>query len=377
MGPYGDIAVCGGRSHPKLVRGICRHLSINSTPIEFVDFSNGNRKVKIGGDVRNRDVFVLQTGARGGVDNRFFTKIAPLRRREIFDRWRTSNGLNEEEAGFANAFLDVAEGFPDLSGLLCNADLVELLIIISALHDASAGRITVVMPYMFYVRSDKKDEGRIAVTAKLVAELVQLAGADRVLLMDLHKPHIMHYFGTQADQLLAQSLFIGHFRARGYKDLVVVSGDEGDGKSARKFAQEAGGLSFAIISKDRPDDTENAKVLGMIGSVRGKNCIIHDDELLTGRSVEPTIRLLEREGAASIHACMTHFIASNGAIQRLESLPITELVTTNTIPIQGDLPEKIVILDTAPIFAGAIQRVHDGRSVSELIEFLRKEALGL
>lgn len=377
MRPYGDIVVCGGRSHPALVGGICDHLSINPTPIEFVNFSNGNEKVKIAGDVRNRDVFVVQTGARGGIDNRFFTEAAPDCRKRIFDLWRAVDGLSEQEARFANAFLDVATGFADLSGLLCNADLMELLIIIYALHDASAGRITVVMPYMFYVRSDKKDEGRIAVTSKLVAKILQLAGADRVLLMDLHKPQIMHYFDIQADQLLAQSLFIGHLRKRGYQDLVVVSGDEGDGKSARKFADEAGGLPFAIISKDRPDDRENAKVLGMIGTVAGKTCVIHDDELLTGRSVEPTIRLLEREGAAGIYGCMTHFIASNGAAQRLENLPITELVTTNTVPMQGPLPSKIVVLDTAPIFANAIQRIHDGRSVSELIEHLRRKALAL
>jgi len=376
IAPYGDIVVCGGRSHPAMVAGICKYLGIRETKIEFKDFSNGNIKVTIRGNVRNRDVFVVQTSGRGGIDNRFFDKLPVDRQTAIMDMlFKVADGLSGEEKIFVRAMLEVVGTFSDLASLICNRDLIELLIIIDALRSASAGRITVVMPYMFYVRSDKKEEGRISVTAKLVAKLLELAGANRVLVMDLHAAQILSFFDIPADQIFAEPFFFEFIYQEGLKDFVVITGDEGNIKPTYRIAKLLGDALVVIIHKMRWDDSESADILSVIGEVKGKVCLIFDDETLTGGTAIPGIEALAKAGAKSIIIFLSHFIASNGACQRLVASPITKLVTTNTLPIIGQVPEKILIQDVAPLFARTINRIHDGRSASELINECRTKSL--
>lgn len=374
--PHGDLAVCGGRSHPKLISDICRLLDIPQTPIEFKDFSNGNMKVIIRGDVRNRDVFVIQSGARGGIDNRFFTQIKPARQAEIFNQLiGMTDSLKREERQFTKTMLNIVGSFSDLSSLLCNRDLMELLIIIDALRSASADRITVVMPYMFYVRSDKKEEGRISVTAKLVAQLLELAGADRALVMDLHASQIQSFFDIRTDQIFAESLFFEFIRQQKLRDFVVVTGDEGNVKPSHRMAKLLDASSIVVIHKMRWDDNETADVLGVQGNVKGKVCLLHDDETLTGGTLVPGIEALNNAGAKAIFCFLSHFIASNGAIQRLVRSPISRLVTTDTIPLVGKVPKKVVIQNTAPMFSRAIRKIHEGDSIGDLIKQCRIDSL--
>ncbi|MFC1687764.1 ribose-phosphate diphosphokinase [Patescibacteria group bacterium] len=374
MGPYGDIVVCGGRSHPTLVESVCRHLEIFPSPITFTDFSNGNVKVVLD-NVRHQDVFVIQTGARGGVDNRFFTKVTSERRAAIFERFLAIDGLSPDETMFVTALLNAASSFGDLASLFCNRDLMELLIIVDALRSASAGRITVVMPYMFYVRSDKKEEGRISVTAKLVAKLIECAGAHRVLVMDLHASQIQSFFDIPTDQLFAEPSFFEFIRRHRLENMVVVTGDEGNVKPSRRIARLLGNLPVVIVHKMRWDDTETADDVEVIGDVEGKICLLVDDETLTGGTLLPAIRILKNRGAREVIVFLAHFIASNGAVQLLTDSSITSLVTTNTIPLICPASDKIQICDVSSIFARAIRRIHDGRSISDLIQKLRENAL--
>jgi len=311
------IKIFSGSSHPALASGIAKAARVPLGRRTINRFSNENIKVKIEENVRGCDVFVIQTSA------------APL-----------------------------------------SDHILEMLILIDALKFASADRITAVLPYFPYARSDKKDEARISITARLMADLLETAGADRVLTMTLHAPQILGFFRVPADQLLATPILKRHFAKSRLDDSVIVATDAGAGKIAGHFAKRLH-LPMAIIDKRRLDDSERAKSSALIGDVKGKDAIIYDDEIATGGSIEEAAKILRRFGARRVRVGVTHAVLSGPAAQRLANADVDELVVTDTIPVP---PEKVrsipglKVLSTAKLFADAIMRIHQGRSVSAIVE---------
>jgi ribose-phosphate pyrophosphokinase len=312
-----SLKIFAGSSHPGLARAIASEAGVPLGRRKVVRFSNENIKVKIEENVRGCDVFVIQTSA------------------------------------------------PPLSD-----HIVELLILIDALKFASAARITAVLPYFPYARSDKKDEARISITARLMADLLESAGADRVLTMTLHAPQILGFFRKPADQLLATPILKRHFKKKSLANNVVVATDAGAGKIAGHFAKRLG-LPMAVIDKRRLDDTEKAQGTALIGDVRGKEAIIYDDEIATGGSIQEAARILRDFGAKRVRVGVTHAVLSGPALDRLKSAELDELVVTDTIPMTEanakGLP-NLTVLSTAKLFADAILRIHEGRSVSAIVE---------
>jgi ribose-phosphate pyrophosphokinase len=313
---YGDMKVFCGSSHPELARGIAAHMGIPLGKLKITRFSNENTKVKVDENVREADVFVIQTSS------------PPL-----------------------------------------HDHLMELLITIDALRYASAARITAVLPYFPYARSDKKDEARISITARLVAELLRTAGADRVLTMALHSPQTMGFFRVPIDHLLATPILSAHFRASDLSRSVAVATDAGAGKVAGHFANSVG-IPLAIVDKRRFDDTERAFSRALIGEVRGMEAIIVDDEIATGGSIQEAARIARECGASRVRVGATHAVLSGPALERLHEARIDELVVCDTIPVPPEKASKLPflrILSTASMFGEAMLRVHEGRSVSEMM----------
>jgi ribose-phosphate pyrophosphokinase len=312
-----SLKIFAGSSHPKLAQAIADHAGVPLGRRRITRFSNENIKVKIDENVRGCDVFVIQTSA------------APL-----------------------------------------SDHIVELLILIDALKFASADRITAVLPYFPYARSDKKDEARISITARLMADLLETSGADRVLTMTLHAPQILGFFRKPADQLLATPILKRHFKRGSLADTVVVATDAGAGKIAGHFAKRLS-LPMAVIDKRRFDDSEKAVSTALIGEVRGKTAIIFDDEIATGGSIEEATRILRDFGAKRVRVGVTHAVLSGPALERLHRANLDELVVTDTIPVDAEkargLP-NLKVLSTAKLFADAICRIHEGRSVSAIME---------
>ena len=307
-----------GSSHPQLAKEICECLNIPSGRLHTVRFSNENLKVKIDENVREQDVFVVQTSC------------------------------------------------PPLS-----EHIIELFILIDALKHASARRVTAVLPYFPYARSDKKDEPRISVTARLMADLLKTAGTDRVLTVDLHSPQIQGFFSMPADQLTAVPVLCEALRARGLTETVVVAADVGESKDAGRFAKLLN-LPLAIIDKRREGDDERAQARALIGEVRGKHALIVDDEIATGGTIFAATDFLFQCGAKSVSAAVVHPVLSGRAYERLALSKLERLLVTNSIPLSPPNPTpKIEVLSVAPLIAEAIARIHDGRSVSELFDRAR------
>jgi ribose-phosphate pyrophosphokinase len=311
------LKIFAGSSHPTLARDIAAEAGVPLGRRKITRFSNENIKVKIEENVRGCDVFVIQTSA------------APL-----------------------------------------SDHILELLILIDALKFASAARITAVLPYFPYARSDKKDEARISITARLMADLLETSGADRVLTMTLHAPQILGFFRKPADQLLATPILKRHFKRRSLSNNVVVATDAGAGKIAGHFAKRLG-LPMAVIDKRRLDDSEKAQSTALIGDVQGKDAIIYDDEIATGGSILEAARILRDFGVRRVRVGVTHAVLSGTALERLRGAGLDELVVTDTIPVDADkvraLP-GLKVLSTASLFADAIVRIHQGRSVSAIVE---------
>ncbi len=314
---FGEMKVFAGSSHPELASGIAAHIGMPLGKSRISRFTNENIKVKIDENVREADVFVIQTSCPPVSDN-----------------------------------------------------LLEMLIMIDALKFASAARITAVLPYYPYVRSDKKDESRISITARLVADLLQAAGADRVLTMTLHAPQILGFFRIPADQLLATPILVSYFKNSDTSNSMVVATDAGAAKFAGHMAKRLG-LPMAIIDKRRYDDNEQAQSVALIGDVRGKDCIIFDDEIATGGSIKEAARILREFGAAKVRVGITHPILSGNAADVLANAELDELIVTDTIPVPKEkltaIPQ-LKVLSTARIFGDAILRIHGGRSLSEIME---------
>lgn len=248
-----------------------------------------------------------------------------------------------------------------------NDNLMELLIMIDALKRASAGRINAVMPFYGYARQDRKSKSREPITAKLVANLIEAAGADRVITMDLHAPQIQGFFDIPVDHLYASPLIVNYFINKKLDDIVVVSPDVGGVTRARGLAAKLD-APLAIIDKRRPKPNVS-EVMNIIGDIEGKNCIIIDDMVDTAGSVVNAAKVLKDMGAKEIYVACTHPVLSGPAFERIRDSMIKELVVTNTIPIPAGKPaDKIKVLSVAPLFAEAIKRIYEGLSLSKLFD---------
>ena len=309
-----ELRVFYGNSNPQLAEEICAHLGIAAGKIKITKFSNDNIKVKIQDNVRNGDVFVIQTA---------------------------SHPTNE--------------------------NLMELLIILDALRYASAGRITAVLPNYFYARSDKKDEPRISITARLVADLLETSGAHRILTMKLHSAQIMGFARIPMDQLLANRILLQHYRAKDLSNMVVAAPDIGNAKESRIFAR-ALNLPLVILEKERLGDAESVMIHNIIGNAAGKDVLLVDDEILSGNTILEAAHFLKDHGAKRIFVACTHGFFTRNALKSFQNSPIEELVTTNTLPQQqSEAFSKIKILSVAELFAKAIQAIHNGDSVGALV----------
>jgi len=244
------------------------------------------------------------------------------------------------------------------------------LIMIDALRSASAARITAVTPYYPYVRSDKKDEPRISITARLVADLLAAAGADRVLAVDLHSPQVQGFFSIPSDHLTARSILLDYFRRRpDLSNHVVVAPDAGEVKDAAGMAKRLG-VPLAMVDKRRFGDDEKARAVHLVGDVRGRRALLVDDEIATGGTVIEAAEFVLREGALDVSIAVVHPVLSGSAVPRLRALgKISEVVVTDTIPLPPEKRDpKFTVLSVAKLIADAIARIHDGRSVSELFQ---------
>lgn len=309
------LKIMAGSSNPELAQEICDYLDIPLGRMAIQRAPNDNIKVQVLENVREDDVFVVQTSCP-----------------------------------------PVNDGF------------VELLLMIDALKYASARRITAVLPYYPYVRSDKKDEPRISVSARLVADLLKTAGADRILTMTLHSPQIVGFSRIPVDQLWATNLLCGHLlQTKDLSNAVVVSPDVGSADEASFYARRLD-LPLAIMDKRRESDDEKARVLNIIGDIEGRDALVFDDEVLTGGSMMEAIRLLKERGARRIMAGCTHGVFSGDAIERIQDSPVEVFVKTNSVPMPaGKHSDKIEVISVARLFGEAITAIHHGESVSRLL----------
>jgi ribose-phosphate pyrophosphokinase len=310
---YGELSIFTGNAHPQLARDICAYLGVPLGKAEVFEFSNENIFVKINQNVREHDVFVVQPTCQ------------PV-----------------------------------------NKSVMELLIMLDALKRASASRITAVIPYFAYGRSDKKDQPRVPITARLLAELLQVAGADRVLTMDLHAGQVQGFFRIPVDELTAMFPLADYFRAMELIDPVIVAADLGFAKRARNFANMIGG-SVAFVEKRRLGNDSSSETLGVIGDVRGKIAIIMDDEIDTAGTIVNASEIVRREGARDVIVACTHAVLSGPAVERIENSSISMLVTTDTCRI--DPHKRLSRLRILPIglhLGEAISRIHTGGSVGAL-----------
>ena len=248
-----------------------------------------------------------------------------------------------------------------------NDNLMELLIMIDAMKRASAGRITAVIPYYGYARQDRKAKARDPITAKLVANMLEAAGADRVLTMDLHAAQIQEYFDIPVDHLLGMPIIQNYFIQKEIEDLVIVSPDHGSVPRARKMAEPLN-CPIAIVDKRRPEPNKS-EIMNIIGDVAGKNCIIIDDMIDTAGTISNAANAIKELGAKSVRAAATHAVLSGPAIERLENSAIEELVLLNTMPISEEkIISKMKILSVGPLFADAMTRIHTNDTISKLFE---------
>lgn len=309
-----ELKIFSGRANSPLARNICEFLNLSLGWCQLGNFPDGENHCKIE-DVRGRDVFLIQP------------TCPPV-----------------------------------------NDNLMELLIMIDTCKRASAARITAVMPYFGYARQDRKDEGRVPITAKLVANLITRAGADRVLTMDLHAAQIQGFFDVPVDHLYAANVLNDHFLNKGLTpdELVVVSPDEGSIKRAVGHVKRLGG-KLAIVDKRRASalETKQENIIG--GPVKGRAALLFDDMISTAGSICGAAKLVHAEGAREIHVACTHAVLCGQAIERLQEAPISSVVVTDSIPLSSDqLIPKIEVLTVAPLLAEAIKRIHHDQSISAI-----------
>ncbi len=277
-----------------------------------------------------------------------------------FSNGEISVNINESVRG-ADVFVIQSTSAP------VNNNLMELLIMMDALKRASAGRITAVIPFYAYARQDRKSKPREPITAKLVADLITAAGADRVLTMDLHAPQIQGFFNIPVDNLYAMPIITNYFIEKNLEDVVVVSPDVGGVTRARGLAARLN-APLAIVDKRRPK-ANVAEIMNVIGDIKNRNCIIIDDMVDTGGSIVNAAKVLMEMGAKGVYVACTHPVLSGPAFERIEDSVIKELIVTDTIPLPEDKHcHKIKVLSVAPLFAEAIHRIYEGLSVSKLFD---------
>lgn len=312
--PQRSMKIFSGSANPELAGEVATYLGTEIEPIKIANFSDGEIYVQIQNSVRGADVFLVQPICH------------PV-----------------------------------------NYNMMELMIMLDAFKRASAHSITAVIPYYAYARQDRKAQGREAITAKLVADLLTTAGATRVLTMDLHAPQIQGFFNILVDHLHASPVLVDYVRKKNFEDLVIVSPDVGGVARARSYAKKLD-APLAIIDKRRPKHN-TAEVLNIIGDIKDKTCVILDDLVDTAGTLTEVAKLLMAEGAREVHAYCTHGVLSGPAIERVEASPLTELVITNTIPLppEKQIP-KIKVLSVAGLLGEAILRIHEDASVSTLFE---------
>jgi ribose-phosphate pyrophosphokinase len=308
-----DLLVFSGNAHPELARKICSYLGIGLGDAVVGRFPDGEVSCKALCDVRGADCFIVQP------------TCAPV-----------------------------------------NDNLMELLILVDCLKRASARRITAVIPYFGYARQDRKDEGRVPITSKLVANLIERAGVHRVLTIDLHAAQIQGFFDVPVDHLYANAVLVKYFQEKGIEDLVVASPDIGSSKMAWSYCKRLNGR-LAMVEKRRvsPEETQ---VQFVIGDVEGKNVVLVDDVISTGGSIAEAARVLRDKGAKSLHLCATHPVLAGNAVERLRKADVEEVVVTDTIPLSTAALEdpRFKVVTVSPLLGEAIRRIHNNESVSEL-----------
>jgi ribose-phosphate pyrophosphokinase len=308
---FGDLKLLSGNGHPRLAAAIAARLDVEVGDMQITRFSDGEYDVKIAESVRGLDVFLVQPTCQPVSEN-----------------------------------------------------LIQLFITLDALHRASAGRITAVIPYFGYARKEKKTAPRDPISAKLMANVISMAGADRVIALDLHTDAIQGFFDIPVDHLFAAKILAEHIRKRHGKDeLTIVSPDPGGTKRARYIANmlEA---PMAFVDKRRPKD-DVAEVLNVVGDVAGMKTVVVDDLISTGTTMVGVANALIEAGATAVDVLATHGVLSDNAVKRLADAPINQIVVTDSIP-HSEVDEKLVTLTVAPLIAESIRRVHEDRSVSEL-----------
>jgi ribose-phosphate pyrophosphokinase len=310
-----ELKVFSGTAHPALARAVCDYLDIPLGEAEVFEFSNENIFVRILENVRERDVFIVQP------------VCSPV-----------------------------------------NRSLVELLIMLDAFRRASAGRITAVVPYYGYSRTDKKDQPRVPITARLIADLITTAGANRLLTVDLHAPQIQGFFTIPVDELTARPMLAQYIKKKALDNLVVVATDIGISKVARDVAAKLG-APLAIMEKRRVGNVDASETLNVIGDVEGMHALTVDDEIDTAGSLVGVVNALLKRGATKVYACSTHPVFSGPAIKRIAASPVKEVVVTDTIPVNDDKKlNKITVLSIASLIGEAIHRIHTGLSVGAMFE---------
>jgi len=310
-----DLKVFTGNANPALAQGICDYMEMPLGKAEVFQFSNENIFVRILENVRECDVFVIQPIS------------SPV-----------------------------------------NTSLMELLIMLDALERASAGRVTAVIPYYGYGRTDKKDQPRVPITARLIADMLTVAGADRILAVDLHAPQIQGFFTIPVDELTALYILGGYIHDKKLKDMVVVATDIGISKRARDIAERLD-APLAIIEKRRVGNEDKSETLNVIGDVKGMRALTVDDEIDTAGSLIQAVDALKKAGAKEVYACCTHPVFTGPAIERIAASPVKEVIVTDTIPVpDGKRHKKITVLTVAPLLGEAIHRIHSGLSVGAMFE---------
>ena len=313
-GVNGKPVIFAGNSHPGLVDEICEYLGQAIGQIEVFKFSNDNTFVRILENVRQKDVFILQS------------TVEPV-----------------------------------------NDNVMELLIMIDAAKRASSGRITAVIPFYSYARTDKKDQPRVPITGRLIADLLETAGADRVIMVDLHAGQVQGFFHVPVDELTAMPGLVSYFEDRNLKDPVVVAVDIGISKKARYFA-DAISAPLAIVEKRRLGNQDRVESMNVIGEIGQNPVIMFDDEISTGGTMLSAVDAIIERGAKEIYVVATHGVLPGDASSKITQVPqIKELVVTNTVPLSEEkVNSKIKVISIAPLIGEAIRRIHEGRSVGEL-----------
>ena len=321
-GMYGEIKIFAGTAIPDVAQGIANYLGITCSGRDIIEFPNENLWVRLHKSVRGQDVYLIQNTSR------------PVHR-----------------------------------------NLMELLITLQTLRLDSAGRVTAVVPYLSYTRSDKKDKPRVPITARLIADMIEIAGADRYMTMDMHAGQIQGFFSIPGDVLTAYHILKDKLfeLLPKMKDPVVLTVDLGFAKKGRNLAAELG-VPIAFIEKRRQKTTNHAEALTLIGETEGRDVIIIDDEVDTGGSMAEAAFLSQKNGAKDIYSVFVHPVFSDPAVDRLASSPITHLITTNTVPVSAEAikklkkDRKVDLLDISPLLGEVIRRAHEGRSVGEMFD---------